>query len=253
MTIENKRVSVRPGYDPPRRTKTRLPNSDRGPRLNDMKTLRILVVDDHSIVRRGVRALLETRGGWKVCGEAGTGREAVRQAVRLKPDVVVLDIGLPEFNGFEAMRQILKAVPQTKILILSMHESEQVVRDALNAGSRAFVFKSDLDSDLVTAVELLSQNKTFFTPRVYDMVVEGYLRGTPQAPAEKQGHSPLTGRQVEVVRLLAEGKTNKEVATALGISVKTAETHRTNIMHKLELRSFSDLVRYAVRKGLVDQ
>jgi DNA-binding NarL/FixJ family response regulator len=213
------------------------------------------VVDDHSIVRRGVRALLETHAGWQVCGEAGSGPEAVRQAARLKPDVVVLDIGMPpEFSGFEATRQILRAVPQTKVLILSMHESEQVVREALDAGARAFVFKSDLDSDLMTAVELLSRSKTFFTSRVYEMVVEGYLRGRgSQTSAEQIGRAPLTGRQIQVVHLLAEGKTNKEVAITLGISVKTAETHRTNIMRKLKLRSFSDLVRYAVREGLVEQ
>lgn len=208
--------------------------------------IRILVGDDHSLVRRGVRALLESQRGWEVCGEAATGREAVEKARRLKPDVVVLDIAMPELNGFEAARQILRTVPQTKVLILSMYESEQAVRDALDAGARAYVSKSDLDRDLLVAVDLLAENRTFFTTKVSQMVVQGYLKG-----GKSQSGGALSPRQHQVVRLLAEGKTNKEVAVALGISVKTAETHRSLIMRKLRLLSFSDLVRYAVRENIV--
>jgi DNA-binding NarL/FixJ family response regulator len=213
--------------------------------------IRILVGDDHSIVRRGVRALLESQRGWKVCGEAATGHEAVEKAKRLKPDVIVLDIAMPVLNGLEATRRIRSSLPHAKVLILSMYETEQAVRDALDAGARAYVFKSDLDRDLLAAVDLLAQNKTFFTPRVSQIVVEGYLKGGTHA-GKGRFTAEITQRQRQVVRLLAEGKTNKEVAAGLGISVKTAETHRTLIMRRLRLQSFSDLVRYAVREHIVE-
>lgn len=215
-----------------------------------MRQVRILVADDHSIVRRGLRALLETHSGWKVCGEAATGAEAARQVKRLKPDVAIVDITMPDSNGFEATRQIRKAAPQTEVLILTMHESEQTLREVLDAGARGYVLKSDLDLSLVAAVESLLRHEPFFSSRVSEMVLEGYLKGSTQPGVNRQ--TPLTPRQREVVRLLAEGKTNKEVAVSLGISVKTAETHRTLVMRKLRLRSFSDLVRYAVRQKLVE-
>lgn len=215
-----------------------------------MKQVRILVADDHSIVRRGLRALLESHPGWKVCGEAATGTEAVRQVKRLKPDVAIVDITMPDSNGFTATRQIRKSVPQTEVLILTVHESEQMLREVLAAGARAYVLKSDLDLSLVAAVESVLRHEPFFSSRVSEMVLEGYLKGSTQPRAE--GPAPLTPRQREVVKLLSEGKTNKEVAAALGISVKTAETHRTLIMRKLKLRSFSELVRYAVRHNLVE-
>ncbi len=215
-----------------------------------MRRVRILVADDHSIVRRGLRALLETHVGWKVCGEAATGAEALRQVKRLKPDVAIVDITMPDLNGFEATRRIRESIPQTEVLILTMHESEQTLREVLDAGARGYVLKSDLDLSLVAAVESVLRHEPFFSSRVSEMVLDGYLKGTAQARAE--GVAPLTPRQREVVRLLAEGKTNKEVAVALGISVKTAETHRTIIMRKLKLCSFSDMVRYAVRNKLVE-
>jgi len=217
-----------------------------------MRQVRILVADDHSIVRRGVRVLLETHPGWKVCGEAATGAEAVAQVKRLKPDVAVVDITMPDLNGFEATRQICKAAPRTEVLILTMHESEQTLRGVLDAGARGYVLKSDLDLSLVAAIESLLRHKPFFSSRVSEMVLEGYLKGDVQPRRAATGPAPLTTRQREIVRLLAEGKTNKEVAAALGISVKTVETHRTNIMRKLQLRAFSDLVRYAVRHKLVE-
>jgi DNA-binding NarL/FixJ family response regulator len=213
--------------------------------------LRILVADDHSIVRRGVRALLESHRGWKVCGEAATGREAVRRTTQLKPDVVVLDIAMPDLNGFDATRQIRESVPKTRVVMLSMYESEQAVREALDAGAKAYVFKSDLDRDLLVAVDLLSQDKTFFSSKASQMLVRDYLeQGVPFG--KRRSPLVLTPRQNEVVRLLAEGKTNKEVALALDISVKTAETHRTLIMRKLKLHSFSDLVRYAIRRHIIE-
>jgi len=217
-----------------------------------MRQVRILVADDHSIVRRGVRALLETRPGWKVCGEAATGAEAVKQAKKLRPDVVVIDITMPDLNGFEATRQIRAATPQTEVLVLTVHESEQALREVLDAGALGYVSKSDLDLNLSTAIESILRHKPFLSSRVSEMMLEGYLkRDVPPKPFGA-GPTILTPRQREIVRLLAEGKTNKEVALALGISVKTAETHRNNIMRKLHLRSFSHLVRYAVRHNLVE-
>jgi DNA-binding NarL/FixJ family response regulator len=217
-----------------------------------MRRVRILVADDHSILRRGVRALLETHPGWKVCGEAATGAEAVKQAKKLRPDVAVVDITMPDLSGFEATRQIRTAVPQTEVLVLTVHESEQALREVLNAGALGYVSKSDLDLNLLAAIESLLRHKPFFSSRVSEMMLERYLKR--DVPPKPVGVAPviLTARQREVVRLLAEGKTNKEVALALGISVKTAETHRNNIMRKLQLRSFSHLVRYAVGHNLVE-
>jgi len=217
--------------------------------------VRILVADDHSIVRRGVRSLLETKPGWAVCGEAVSGADAILKAKRLKPDVVVMDITMPEINGLEATRQIRREVPKTGVIILSMHETYQTVREVVDAGAQGYVLKSDLDLGLITAIENLLRGGTFFSPKVTELVMDGYLKGGAADPApEARASTPgrrITPRQTEVVRLLAEGKTNKEVALALGISVKTAETHRTQIMHKLGLKSFSDLVKYAVREKLV--
>ena len=217
-----------------------------------MRQVRILVADDHSIVRRGVRALLETHAGWKVCGEAATGAEAVKQAKKLRPDVAVIDITMPDLNGFEATRQIRTVAPQTEVLVLTVHESEQALREVLDAGALGYVSKSDLDLNLSAAIESLLRHKPFFSSRVSEMMLKRYLK--QDVPSKRPGTGPatLTPRQREIVRLLAEGKTNKEVALALGISVKTAETHRNNIMRKLQLRSFSHLVRYAVRHNLVE-
>jgi DNA-binding NarL/FixJ family response regulator len=197
-------------------------------------------------------ALLQSQHDWQVCGEAGDGREAVDKAQQLKPDVVILDIGMPGLNGLEATRQILKANPQARVLILTLHDSDQVVREVLNAGARGFLLKSDAARDLVAAVEALRRDKTYFTSKVATMVLEGYLKGgTPGAPIPTAGRNRLTPREREIVQLLAEGKSTKEVAVALGLSVKTAETHRSNIMRKLQLHSVSDLVLYAVRNNIV--
>jgi DNA-binding NarL/FixJ family response regulator len=217
-----------------------------------MAPFRILVADDHEVVRKGLISLLQAQPDWQVCGEAGDGREAVDKAHQLKPDVVILDIGMPSLNGLEATRQILKTNPQARVLILTLHDSDQVVREVLNAGARGFLLKSDAARDLVAAVEALRRDKTYFTSKVATMVLEGYLKGgTPGTPITATGRNRLTPREREIVQLLAEGKSTKEVAVALGLSVKTAETHRSNIMRKLQLHSVSDLVLYAVRNNIV--
>ena len=216
-----------------------------------MKLTRILVADDHSVVRRGVQSLLEGHPRWKVCGEAVEGADAIAKAKRLRPDVVIMDITMGPMNGLEATREILKVLPKTKVLVLTMHESEQVVREVLNAGAHGYVLKSDADRDLVDALETIEQGKTFYTSKVSQMVLGAYLHRQPGAEDEDES-GVLTPRQREVVQLLATGKSNKMVAVMLGISVKTVETHRNTIMHRLKFRSFSDLVRYAVRERIIE-
>jgi DNA-binding NarL/FixJ family response regulator len=217
-----------------------------------MPFVRILVADDHSVTRRGVRALLETKDGWRVCGEAATGSEAILKAKKLKPHVVVMDISMPEVDGLEATRQIHAEMPDVAVLMLTMHDSERVVRDVLAAGARGYVLKSDVDRNLILAIEALQRGKSFFSAKVTEIVVDGYLKNKSARPrATAPTATELTPRQKEVVRHLAEGKANKEVAAALGISTKTVEAHRAEIMRKLQLDSFSDLVRYAVRERIV--
>lgn len=211
--------------------------------------LRILVVDDHAVVRRGVRSLLESQEGWEVCGEATTGRDAVEQSRRLRPDVVVMDLSLPELNGLDATRQILKDAPDTEVLVLTMHHSEELARDALQAGARGYVLKSDADENLIAAVDSLRQHKPFLTSAVTEFVLDDYIRrGDGQ---DDLASSTVTAREREIIQLVAEGQSNKEAASTLGISVKTIESHRANIMRKLRLRSVSDLVRYAIRNKIV--
>jgi DNA-binding NarL/FixJ family response regulator len=210
--------------------------------------LRILVADDHEVVRRGLCALLEGHAGWQICGEAADGREAVAKAKELKPDIVVMDIGMPSLNGLAAADQIMQANPRQRILILTITHSEQVIREVLEVGARGFVLKSDAARDLVNAVEALQQGRTFFTPQVGDLVLSGYLHGT----GEKTPNLPrITSREREIVQLLAEGKSTKEVAAVLNLSVKTAETHRSNVMRKLGIHSVSELVIYAIRNNII--
>jgi DNA-binding NarL/FixJ family response regulator len=215
---------------------------------------RILIADDHEVARRGIRALLESHPSWEVCAEASDGREAVELAAATNPDLILLDIGMPNLNGLEAARQILAVSPDVPILILTMHDSDNVVREVLRAGARGFILKSDAGRDLVAAAEALQVQRTFFTTRVSQMVLDGFLdQGKPDHGLEKNSvpGDPLTAREREVIQLLAEGKTSKEVAVTLSLSVKTAETHRTNLMRKLGLHSVADLTRYAVRNGIV--
>lgn len=211
--------------------------------------LRILVADDHELMRRGVRALLEAEAGWKVVGEASDGREVMKKVAETKPDIVVIDIGMPHLNGLEATRRLRSTFPEVKILILSMHDSEQIARDVVEAGARGYLTKADAARDLVLAVEALSRNKTFFTSRVDQMILENFLHpgaGKLTTPVER-----LTSRQREIVQLLAEGKSSKEIAVHLELSVKTVETHRANIMRRLSCHSVGDLVVYAIRNDIV--
>lgn len=215
-----------------------------------MSALRILIVDDHAVVRRGVRSLLESEEGFEITGEATTGREAVAMARRMQPDVVVMDLSLPELNGLDATRQILKDSPRSEILVLTMHHSEELARDVLQAGARGYVLKSDADQSLIAAVKSLREHKPFLSSKVTEFVLDDYLRRT-DALEEALSHETVTAREREIIQLLAEGKSNKEAASTLGISVKTIEAHRANIMRKLRLRSVSELVRYAIRNKIV--
>ncbi len=216
--------------------------------------LRILIADDHEVARRGIRTLLENHPGWEVCGEAKDGREAVEFASTMSPDLILLDIGMPVLNGLEAARKILATSPDAAILILTMHDSDEVIRAVLRAGVRGFLLKSDAGLDLVAAVEALQGQRTFFTIRVHQLVLNGFLKredGKEKKEPLDDAGQVLTAREREVIQLLAEGKTSKEVALTLNLSVKTAETHRTNLMRKLDLHSVADLTRYAVRNGIV--
>lgn len=213
--------------------------------------MRILLADDHDIVRRGLRQLL-TRPGWEVCAEAKNGREAMALAEQFKPDVAVMDVGMPDLNGLEAARQIHKRLPNTRIVILTLHFTDQLVRDIVESGARAYVMKSDADRDLVAAIEALSHGRSYFTPKAAEMLLSGFRQGDLRHKTDRELRGRLTGREREIVQLLGEGKSSKEVAAALGISVKTAETHRANIMRKLEVHSVSELVRYAIRNQIVE-
>ena len=211
-----------------------------------MGFLKLLVADDHEIVRNGVRCLLEAQPGWQVMAEACNGREAVEKAKRLKPDVAVLDIGMPSLNGLEAARQMLKNDPHIKIVILTVYESDNLIREVLKVGARGYVSKTDAIRDLVTAIGAVQSGVAFFTAKVAEVVLEGDL--------DKSGlaSSRLTPRQREIIQLLAEGQSSKEIAVALGLSVKTAETHRANMMKRLNCHTASEIVRYAIRNNIIE-
>ena len=211
-----------------------------------MKPVRILIVDDHEVVRQGVRAVLEAQTGWVICGEASNGREAVAKAVELRPDIVVLDISMPELNGLEAARQIRHAVP-AKMLILTVHESDQVVTEVVEAGADGYLLKTDAGRKLVEAIRALLQHQKFFTEWIR---TAGSNRG--QVTGKQTSSRRLTPRQREILQLLTEGKSNKEIGATLGMTTKTAETHRTQIMAKLNLHSMSELVRYAIRNRIIE-
>jgi DNA-binding NarL/FixJ family response regulator len=219
-----------------------------------MAELRLLIADDHELIRRGLRDLLGTRIGWQVVGEACNGLEAVEMAVRLKPNIVILDFFMPQMNGPEAATQIAETMPEVGVVVLTMDDSEQVIREVLQAGVRGLVLKSDADRDLLEAVQSVAQNRHFFGARVAERVLGGYLSGG-QEPAMniKKTATRLTDREREVMRLLAEGMTSREAAVQLKISIRTVESHRINISRKLSLSSIADLVRYAIRTGIVAQ
>ncbi len=216
-----------------------------------MKTVNILIADDHELVRDGLKARLEMQPGWKVCAEAVDGRMAVEMARKFIPDIAVLDIGMAELNGIEAAAQIRKACPKTKVLILTLQESDDLIRQALAAGVRGYLLKADAARFVVTAIETLLKGQPYFTGKVSSVLLGSFLDPT-EAAAAADGSGRLTPREREIVQLLAEAKTSKQVATRLGVSVNTVDAHRANVMRKLNLRSVAELVRYAVRNQIID-
>jgi DNA-binding NarL/FixJ family response regulator len=218
-----------------------------------VKKLRILIADDHGLVRRGAREVLHSRLGWRVVAEAANGREAVAKAIELKPDVAVVDIGMPELNGIEATRQIRDAVPETKILVLTLNESNQVIRRALEAGANGYLLKSDLSESLPMAVEAIMAGKRFLTSKVSEIVLEGFLKSKGQHQVKESKNTRTTPRENEIIQLLSVGKSNKEIAALLQISARTVETHRSKIMLKIGVHSLAELVHYALRHGLTTE
>lgn len=219
-------------------------------RRGEGPVLRILLADDHDVVRRGLRDLLIAHEGWEVCGEATDGRQAVEMAISLRPNIAILDLTMPQLNGLDATRQIRKAAPNTEILIFTMHESERLIREVLAAGARGYLLKSEASQQIVAAVEALAEHKPFFSWKASETMLESFLA----AAAADQGRSttdPLTAREREIVQLLAEGSSSKKIASLLGISVKTVDTHRATIMRKLEAHSIVELVHYAIRNNLI--
>lgn len=215
-----------------------------------MRKLRILLADDHKLMRGGLRLLLEQQPSITVVGEADDGRQAVEKASSLKPDVVVLDIGMPNLNGIEACAQITQTLPTTSVVMLSMHSDEAYVLRALKAGARAYLLKDSAESDLVRAVQAVSDGKSYFSPAVSKVLLEDYVRKLQRSGVE-DSFDLLTPREREILQLVAEGKSNKDVANLLNLSVYTVETHRANLMQKLNLRSVPELILYAVRKGII--
>lgn len=213
--------------------------------------VRILVADDHDVVRRGLREQLSSHEGWEICGEASNGREAVQLALKLAPDVAVIDLSMPELNGLEATRQIRRELPRTEVLIFTMHETEQLIREVLSAGARGYVLKSDAGRHLTSAVEALSHRRPFFTAKVSEALLDAFLKSNARED-EGSAFRTLTDREREIVQMLAEGESNKEIAAKLSISVKTVETHRATVMRKLDISSIVELVHYAIRNQLVE-
>ena len=217
-----------------------------------MRPLRILIADDHGLVRCGTRTLLQAHHRcWKIVGEAANGREAVEMAINLKPDVAIVDITMPDLDGVEVTRQIRELVPDVKVLVLTMHDSHQMVRRALDAGANGYLLKSDHTDYLPKAVQAIAENKRFLTPAIRQIVLDGFINARNKTEDEKHAGLRITSRELEIIRLLAEGKSNKEVSTQLGITVRTVETHRSKIMLKLGLHSLAELIHYAMRDGII--
>jgi two-component system, NarL family, response regulator NreC len=215
-----------------------------------MSKIRILVADDHGIVRKGLRFLLDRQEGMEVIGEASEGREAVRLSEELQPNVVTMDVAMPQLNGIDAAAQIMKSSPSTGIIMLSMHADESYLVRALSVGAKGYLLKESAEADVVRAVQVVSQGRPFFSPRIAQTLLEDYVR-TLQDRGLQDSYDLLTEREREVLQLLAEGKSNKEVATLLDLSTYTVETHRTNLMHKLNLHNTAEIVLYAVRKKII--
>ena len=216
-----------------------------------MKSFRILIADDHEIVRRGLRSLLQGHADWEICGEAVDGSDAVEKIMQLKPDLAIVDIRMPKLNGLEVTRQVLQREPQMAVLVLTLDESEHAFREALKSGAKGFLRKSDAARSLKAAVEALQRGQTFVTSQIVDRPVDGRFVERDPAGLARANRNHLTPRELEIVQHLAEGRTSKEVSVLLGISVKTTETHRSNIMRKLNFHSVSQLVMYAVRNNLL--
>jgi len=215
-----------------------------------LKKIRILIADDHGIVRKGLRLQLEQHSNFEVVGEATEGREAVRMAEELVPDVVIMDIAMPNLNGIQATTQVVKKNPQIGVIILSMYSDETYLMRTLAAGAKGYLLKDSADVDLHRAVEVVAQGKPFFSPAIADTLLEDYMRQLQQRGLQ-DSYDLLTEREKEILQLLAEGKSNKDVAAILNLSTNTVETHRTRIMQKLDLHSTADIVLYAVRKGII--
>ncbi|EDY18753.1 two component transcriptional regulator, LuxR family [Chthoniobacter flavus Ellin428] len=215
-----------------------------------MRPIRILLVDDHAVVRNGVRFVIEKQPGWEICGEAQTGREGVTAAKELKPDVVIQDITLPELSGMEVLRQVKKALPDTEVIMFTAHEMEDLVHQVFDAGGRSYLLKTDDPSHLIEAIRAAAEHKAYFTPRVSQIILRRLQSGSMgERPAP--GNS-LTSREREAVKFIAEGRTNKELADVLGVSLRTAESHRAAVMQKLGLKTIGELIRYALRNGIIE-
>ena len=217
-----------------------------------MANLRLLLADDHQVVRAGLRCLLEGQPGWEVVAEASDGREAVAKAIETRPDVALLDIGMPDLNGLEAAHQIIQSLPRTKIVMLTVHDSEAMIHKVLAAGARGYLFKTDVARDLVAAITAVHADDTFFTARVSEIILASFKNNAVGTETCASPYGRLTPRQSEIVRLLTEGLSTKEVAALLKISIKTAETHRANLMRRLNCHSISEVVRYALRNQIVE-
>ena len=216
-------------------------------------SLQVLIADDHGVVRKGLRILLETNRNWVICAEVSNGRNAVNEAVRLQPDIAILDISMPDLNGVEAARRIRQLSPKTEVLILTMHESDVLLRESLNAGAKGYLLKEDADDYLASAIEALRKHKTYFSPKITKAMSRERVSLSVDEADRDVPLNRLTSREKEVTQLLTEGKSNKEVATILAISVKTVEAHRTRIMLKLGIRSITGLVRYAIRNKIISE
>ena len=215
-------------------------------------SLRILIADDHDVMREGTRAVIERQPGWELCGIACTGREAVALALQLQPDIVIMDMTMPDLNGLDAAVQIKRRLPRTEILMFTGHETDELIRDAFKAGVKSFIFKSEAHTFLIDAIQSLSQHKPFFTNKVSEILFADMLNRSESDRSESRPGQRLSAREREIVQLLSEGSSNKEVADALGISVRTAETHRASILRKLGLDSIASLVRYAIRNKIIE-
>jgi DNA-binding NarL/FixJ family response regulator len=214
--------------------------------------VRILIADDHEIVRQALRGLLVHRADWQICGEAANGREAVEAAKRLVPDVVVVDLSMPELNGLEATSRIHKALPRTQILVLTMHDTEDLVRQVMTAGARGYLLKSSLTSHIEAAIDALMKSEPYFDPVVSALMLKAVAAADERDRNVETGHGLLTAREREIVQLLAEGRSNKQIASLLGLAVGTVQSHRTTIMRKFKVSSMAGLVRYAVRNKIID-